>query len=64
MATKTLYVTERDLPVWQAAKRIAQQRRISESQLVREALEDYLPRLVAEPDPAERWAQLGAKPAA
>lgn len=60
MATKTLYVQDRDLPIWEAAKRVAARRQVSESQLVKEALEDYLPRIADEPASADRWAALAA----
>lgn len=61
MATKTLYVGDRDLELWRAAGRVAQRRDISVSQLVAAALEDYLPRVLAEPEPenpADRWARI------
>lgn len=60
MANVTLYVSEQDQPVWQAAKRMARLRRISKSQLVTRALEEYLPRIADEPDPADRWSQIAA----
>jgi hypothetical protein len=63
VATKTLYVQDRDLPIWEAAKRVAARRQVSESQLVKEALEDYLPRIADEPVPADRWAAIGAEAA-
>lgn len=60
MAYKTHYVPDRDLPLWDAAKRMAGRLQISESQLVRDALEDYLPRIAATPGPEDRWAAIGA----
>jgi hypothetical protein len=63
MAYKTHYVPDRDLPLWGAAKRMAELHQISESQLVRDALADYLPRLAEKPAPADEWAALGASAA-
>lgn len=60
MATKTLYVGDRDEPVWQAADRLAKRNGTSVSRLVAQALADYLPRAAAEPapEPADRWAAI------
>ena len=60
MATKTLYVREPDEPVWDAATRLAKRRKTTVSRLVAEALEDYLPRMAAEPTPEDRWANIAA----
>lgn len=60
MAQRTLYVREPDEPVWEAAARMAKRRRATLSQLVADALKDYLPRLADEPDPADRWAAIAA----
>jgi hypothetical protein len=64
VATKTLYVPDRDKPIWGAAKRMADLHQISESQLVRDALADYLPRLAERPPPVDQWAAIASKPAA
>ncbi len=58
MAQKNLYVSDRDKPVWKAAERVARRRNVSVAQLVVDALSDYLPRAAAEPDPADRWADI------
>lgn len=58
MAVKKIYVGERDGPLWDAAQRVADRRRISVSQLVRDALADYMPRAATAPDPADRWASI------
>lgn len=55
MATKTLYVGDRDGPLWAAAERVARRDRTSLSRIVADALADHLPRRAAEPDPRERW---------
>lgn len=62
MATKTLYVGDRDGPLWEAAQRVADRRRTSLSRLVTEALERHLPDLVdaPEPPPTDRWNDLAA----
>lgn len=60
MAVKKLYIGERDEALWRAAQRVADRRRISLSQLVREALAAHLPDAAAAPDPAERWAHIAA----
>lgn len=59
MPYKTHYIPDRDQPLWAAAKRMAKRLRISEAQLVRDALADYLPRIADEPVPADRWAAIG-----
>ncbi len=58
MAVRKVYVGERDGPLWEAAERVAKQRDTSVSRLVVAALEDYLPRVVSEPDPSDRWAAI------
>lgn len=60
MAVKKLYVGMKDMPLWEAAERVANRRRISLSQLVREALAEHLPTAAEAPDPAERWARIAA----
>lgn len=58
MAVRKVYVGDHDGPLWEAAERVADKRRISVSRLVREALEAHLPTAAAEPDPADRWAAI------
>lgn len=58
MIRRTIYFRENDAPIAEAARRIAGSRKISFSELVTEALADYLPRIAAEPTPAERWAAI------
>ena len=60
MGQRTLYVREPDEPVWKAAARMAKRRHTTLSALAADALKDYLPRLAAEPDPAEQWAAIAA----
>ncbi len=60
MATKTVYVGERDAPVWEAADRLARHNGTSVSRLVADALADYIPRVARKPDPlpAAQWAAI------
>lgn len=60
MATKTVYVGDRDAPVWEAADRLARRNGTSVSRLVADALADYLPRVPIRPQPApdDRWAAI------
>lgn len=58
MPRKTVYVGDRDLPAWQAAERLAKKHETSVSQIVAEALAAYLPRVAAQPAPADRWAAI------
>jgi hypothetical protein len=59
MATRqTIYVGDRDEPLWKAAARLASRNRTSLSRVVADALADYLPRAAGEPAPADRWAHI------
>lgn len=58
MAQKNLYVSDRDKSLWKAAERVARKRGTSVAQLVVDALTDYLPRVVDQPEPADPWADL------
>lgn len=62
MPHKTLYVSERDLPLWDAAQRVADRRKTSLSRVVVEALTEDLPRQDAKTTetPADRWAHIGS----
>jgi hypothetical protein len=61
MATRqTVYVADREKPIWDAAERIAKRDGVSLSRVVAEALADHLPRRAAQPDPADRWAAIAA----
>ncbi len=58
MANKTLYIPDRDQPLWEAAQRVADRKRISLYRLVANALESHLPSAAEEPAPHDRWAQI------
>ena len=64
MANKTLYIPDRDQPLWDAAQRVADHKRVSLYRLLASALESYLPAAAAEPAPQDRWAQVAADGAA
>jgi hypothetical protein len=62
MPHKTLYVSERDLSLWDAAQRVADRRKTSLSRVVAEALTEDLPRQDAQTveTPADRWAHIAS----
>lgn len=60
MANKTLYIPPRDEGLWEAADRVADQRKTSLYQIVRQALDAQLPIIAAQPTPEDRWAGIGA----
>lgn len=61
MANKTLHIPPADEPMWEAAQRIATQRKTSLYRVIAEALEDYLPRAA---DRQTRWAHIAPDTAA
>lgn len=64
VANKTLYIPPGDEELWEAAKRVADLKKTSVYQLIRESLDRQLPIIAAEPAPAEKWAGIAADPQA
>lgn len=66
MPNKTLYIPGPDVPMWDAAQRVAERNKISLYRLLVRALEAYLPIAAAEPAPQDRWARIASdqRPAA
>ncbi|MEU7170350.1 hypothetical protein ACIODS_12395 [Micromonospora chalcea] len=60
MPNKTLYIPERDVPLWDAAQRVADRQKVSLYRVVSDALEAHLPVAANEPDPQDRWANIAA----
>jgi hypothetical protein len=61
VSNKTLWIPEDDMPMWDAAERVAKQKKTSLYRVVREALRRDLPRAAAEqPDD---WSQIAAEAA-
>lgn len=65
MPNKTFYIPDQDVPLWEAAQRVATRQRTSLYRLVANALESHLPKAAEAPTPEDRWATLAAdQPAA
>jgi hypothetical protein len=62
MPNKTLYIPDDEIPLWEAAQRVAAKRRTSLYRVVSEALQRDLPRADAEADhkPSDPWARIAA----
>lgn len=60
MPNKTLYIPDRDRPLWDAAQRVADRNKVSLYRIVSDALQHHLPAVAANPTPDERWANLAA----
>jgi hypothetical protein len=60
MANKTFHIPDDEIPLWEAAQRVAKQQRTSLYRVVAEALETDLPRIAAKPTGEERWARIAA----
>lgn len=59
MPNLNLYIPDRDIPLWDAARRVASKRGVSLGRVVSDALSEDLPRQDAE-QPAEKWAAIAA----
>lgn len=57
---KTFHIPEDEIPLWEAAQRVARQQRTSLYRVVAEALETDLPRIAAKPTGEARWARIAA----
>ncbi|GGM26858.1 hypothetical protein GCM10011608_09550 [Micromonospora sonchi] len=60
MPNKTLYIPDRDVPLWEAAQRVADRQKVSLYRVVSDALENHLPTAVSEPGPRDRWRHIAA----
>lgn len=62
MPNKTFHIPEEEIPLWEAAQRVATKRRTSLYRVVSESLRSELPRLDAEAQdwPADPWAHIAA----
>lgn len=60
MPNKTFHIPEDEIPLWEAAQRVAKQQHTSLYRVVAEALENDLPRIAAKPRPADKWARIAA----
>lgn len=60
MPNKTFHIPEDEVPLWEAAQRVAAKRRTSLYRVVSDALKNDLPRLDAEAEerPADPWAHI------
>lgn len=62
MPNKTFHIPEDEIPLWDAAARVAAKRRTTVYRIVSAALQSELPRLDAEAvdRPADPWAHIAA----
>ncbi len=62
MPNKTLYIPDAELPLWNAAQRVARLHDVSVFQVVADALRQDLRRAAAEGplQPADEWADVAA----
>ena len=62
MPNKTLYVPDDELPLWDAARRVAKRHNVSLYRVVADALRQDLPRAAEEGPlkPADEWAHIAA----
>jgi hypothetical protein len=60
MPNKTFHIPDDEMPLWEAAQRVAKRQRTSLYRIVAEALENDLPRIAAKPSPEDRWAHIAA----
>lgn len=62
MPNKTFHIPEDEIPLWEAAQRVAAKRRTSLYRVLSEALQNDLPRLAAEAEdrPADPWSHIAS----
>lgn len=60
MPNKTFHIPEDEIPLWEAAQRVARQQHTSLYRVVAEALETDLPRIAAKPTGEAKWAHIAA----
>lgn len=62
MPNKTLYIPDDEIPLWDAAQRVARLHKTSLYRVVAEALKNDLPRAAAEPPASttDQWAHIAA----
>lgn len=60
MPNQTLYVSQTDKPIWEAAARVARRNGTSLSRFVTEALERHVPAAAEAPTVRERWDAVAA----
>jgi Na+-transporting NADH:ubiquinone oxidoreductase subunit NqrF len=58
MPNKTLYIPERDIPLWEAAQRLADRQKVSLYRIVSESLNAHLPVIAEQPAPEDRWTRI------
>lgn len=59
MPNINLYVPDREIPLWQASRRVAHKRGVSLGRVVSDALTHDLPRQATE-EPSDEWAAIAA----
>lgn len=60
MPNKTLYISDRAVPVWDAASRVAKRKQMSLGGLLTDLLEERLPQLAEEPTPDDVWSRIAS----